>query len=64
MVFVGVNLVRTPEALLDWLAKHVPWWHPAEVSIRAYGCFISLLGGLSVAVGVLRIVSALRISLY
>jgi hypothetical protein len=61
MMFVGFSLMQTPEALLNWLAKHVPWWHPPEGSIRAYGCFTLLLGSLSVGVGVLRIVSAFRI---
>lgn len=64
MVFVGLNLMWTPEGLLNWLTKYVPWWHPEAKSIRLYGCFVSLLGVLSVMVGVSRILSALRIFVF
>ena len=63
-IFIGLDWMLSPKDLLDWLAKHVPWWSPPAWSLRFFGCFVSLSGMLGTTMGILAAFEALGISIF
>ena len=63
-LFVGLDWMLAPRDVLNWLAKHVPWWQPPVWSLRFFGCFVSLAGVLGATTGILIAFESLGISFW
>lgn len=58
MVFVGLNIVMSPDVLLDWLSSRLHW-HPPTYSFRVFGCCLVLGGVMGLGLGILNTLVAL-----
>ena len=62
-VFIGLDLMLSPEGSLNWLAGHLPWWHPPVWNVRFFGCCLLLIGVLFTMLGISVALDALRTSI-
>ena len=63
LVFIGLDLMLSPEGSLNWLARHLPRWRPPVWNVRFFGCCLLLTGVLFTVLGISVALDALRTSL-